>query len=120
MIRYFDAGLAKDGSRIKDDDEAVLGVEFLMDVRINAEPILALLQERGVRGRLSYDDLQHQSIVFAGEDLNVDRRVWEDVAHAAIVQIEDLAGSHIVWEDGVNGAVQLMLMTVIGEIMQWT
>lgn len=120
VIRYFDAGLAEDGSRIKDDDEAVLGVEFLMDVRINAEPILALLQERGVRGRLSYDDLQHQSIVFAGEDLNVDRRVWEDVAHAAIVQIEDLAGSHIVWEDGVNGAVQLMLMTVIGEIMQWT
>ena len=42
---------------VKDDDEAVLGVEFLMDVRINAEPILALLQERGVRGRLSYDDL---------------------------------------------------------------
>lgn len=120
VIRYFDTGLTEDGSRIDGAGEASLGVEFLMDVRINAEPTLALLQERGVHGRLSYDDLQHQSIVFAGEDLNVDRRVWEEVAHAAIVQIEDLAGNHIVWEDGVNGAVQLMLMTVIGEIMQWT
>ena len=42
------------------------------------------------------------------------------MAHAAIVQIEDLAGNRIVWEDGINGAVQLMLMAVIGEIMQWT
>ena len=120
VIRYFDAGLAKDGRRIDGSGEADLGVEFLMDVRINAEPILALLQEHGVRSRLSYDDLQHQSILFAGEDLKVDKKVWEEVAHAAIVQIEDLAGNRIVWEDGVNGVVQLMLMAVIGEIMQWT
>ena len=120
VIRYFDAGLAKDGSRVDGSCEAELGVEFLMDVRINAEPILALLQEHGVQGRLSYDDLQHQSILFAGKDLKVDKKVWEEVAYAAIVQIEDLAGNRIVWEDGVNGVVQLMLMAVIGEIMQWT
>lgn len=120
VIRYFDAGLAKDGSRVDGSSEAQLGVEFMMDVRINAEPILGLLQERGVQGRLSYDDLQHQSILFMGEDLKVDKKVWEEVAHAAIVQIEDLAGNRIAWEDGVNGVVQLMLMAVIGEIMQWT
>lgn len=120
VIRYFDEGLARDGSRKDGFGKAELGVEFLMDVRINAEPILALLQEHGVRSRLSYDDLQHQSILFRAEDLKADAKVWEEVAHASIVQIEDLAGSRIVWEDGVNGAVQLMLMAVIGEIMQWT
>lgn len=120
VIRYFDEGLAQDGSRKAGSREAELGVEFLMDVRINAEPILALLQEQGVRSRLSYDDLQHQSILFRAGDLKADKKVWEKVAHAAIVQIEDLAGNRIVWEDGINGVVQLMLMAVIGEIMQWT
>ena len=120
VIRYFDEGLAQDGSRKDGSQEAELGVEFLMDVRINAEPILALLQEQGVCGQLSYDDLQHQSILFRAEDLRVDKKIWEKVAHTAIIQIEDLAGNGIVWEDGVNGAVQLMLMAVIGEIMQWT
>ena len=120
VIRYFDEGLAQDGSRKDGSREAELGVEFLMDVRINAEPILALLQEHGVHGQLSYDDLQHQSILFRAEDLKVDKKIWEKVAHTAIVQIEDLAGNGIVWEDGINGAVQLILMAVIGEIMQWT
>ena len=69
---------------------------------------------------MSYDDLQHQSILFRAEDLKVDKKIWEKVAHTAIVQIEDLAGNGIVWEDGINGAVQLILMAVIGEIMQWT
>ena len=50
----------------------------------------------------------------------MDKKIWEKVAHTAIVQIEDLAGNGIVWEDGINGAVQLILMAVIGEIMQWT
>ena len=50
----------------------------------------------------------------------MDKRVWEETAHTAIVQIEDLTGGQIVWEDGAGGVVQLMLMVVIGEIMQWT
>ena len=120
VIRYFDEGLAEDGTRKEGSLEAELGVEFMMDVRINAEPILALLQEQGVRSQLSYDDLQHQRILFQAGDLKADKKVWEKVAHTAIVQIEDLAGNGIVWEDGINGVVQLMLMAVIGEIMQWT
>ena len=119
VIRYFDEGLAKDGSRMDGLAEAGLGVEFLLDVRINVEPILALLQEHGVHSTLSYDGLQQQRILFQAADLKVDKRVWEETAYTAIIQIEDLAGSQIVWEDGVNGVVQLMLMVVIGEIMQW-
>lgn len=120
VIRYFDEGLAQDGSRTGSSLEAQLGVEFLMDVRINAEPILAFLQEQGVCSQLSYDDLQHQRILFRARDLKVNKEILEKVAHEAIVQIEDLAGNGIVWEDGINGVVQLMLMAVIGEIMQWT
>lgn len=120
VIRYFDEGLARDGSRMAESQEAELGVEFSMDVRINVEPILALLQERGVYGKLSYDNLQHQSIRFEAGELKVGKEIWEEVAHASIVQIEDLVGNRIVWEDGVNGVVQLMLMVVIGEIMRWT
>ncbi len=120
VIRYFDEGLAQDGSRTDSSLEAQLGVEFLMDVRINAEPILAFLQEQGVCSQLSYDDLQHQRILFRARDLKVNKEILEKVAHEAIVQIEDLAGNGIVWEDGINGVVQLMLMAVIGEIMQWT
>lgn len=120
VIRYFDEGLSKDGSRIDHSGEAALGVEFVMDVRINVEPILVLMQEHGVHSRLTYDGLQQQRILFQAADLKVDKRVWEETAHTAIVQIEDLTGGQIVWEDGAGGVVQLMLMVVIGEIMQWT
>ena len=96
-----------------------LSVEFLMDVGINAEPMLALLQKNGVNSSLSYDnDLMHQRILFAGDDLQVGKEIWEKIAYMGISQIEDLTGGHIVWEDGANGVVQLMLLAVIGEIMK--
>ena len=40
------------------------------------------------------------------------------MACSAIPQIEDLTGGHMIWEDGVNGIVQLMLLMVVGEIMK--
>ena len=122
VIRYFDSGLPEDLDRIAGLDDTYKtnpGVEFLMDVEINAEPMLALLQENGVHSVLSYDnDLMHQRILFAADDLQVGGEVWEKIAHTGISQIEDLTGGHILWEDGVNGVVQLMLLVVIGEIMK--
>ena len=119
VIRYFDDGLPEDLTKVDHGYESNLGVEFLMDVGINAEPMLALLQEQGVRGRLSYDnDLLHQRILFTGDDLKVDKEVWEKIAHTAIPQIEDLTGGHITWEDGAGGVVQVMLLVVISEIMK--
>lgn len=119
VIRYFDTELPKDLSRMDHRHEMNLGVEFLMDVGINAEPMLALLQERGINGSLSYDrDLLHQRMVFVGKELKVAREVWDQVAHAAIPQIEDLTDGHIVWEDGANGMVQIILLMVISEIMK--
>lgn len=119
VIRYFDAGLPQDLNAIKDGYRANLGVEFLMDVSIDAEPMLALMQEQGVKGTLSYDnDLLHQRILFAGSDLRADKEVWEKIARVAIPQIEDLTGGHILWEDGTNGMVQVMLLVVISEIMK--
>lgn len=119
VIRYFDAGLPEDLDKLENAYQVSPGVEFLMDVSINAEPILALLQESGVNSSLSYDnDLMHQRILFAGDELRVGKETWEKVAHTGISQIEDLTGGHIVWEDGVNGIVQLMLLAVIGEIMK--
>lgn len=122
VIRYYDTGLPGDLDGVAGLDDTYrtnLGVEFLMDVGINAEPMLALLQENGVDSVLSYDnDLMHQRILFAAEDLQVGREVWARIAHKGISQIEDLTGGHIIWEDGVNGVVQLMLLAVIGEIMK--
>lgn len=119
VIRYFDVGLPKGGNAAEDGHRTDLGVEFMMDVSINVEPMLALMQEQGVKGILSYDnDLLHQRLLFAGGDLRVKGDVWEKTAHAAIPQIEDLTGGHIVWEDGTNGMVQVMLLVVISEIMK--
>lgn len=119
VIRYFDAGLPKDLGRVDDSYQPDLGVEFLMDVSINVEPMLALMQEQGVRGTLSYDnDLLHQRLLFAGGDLRAGREVWEKTARAAIPQMEDLTGGRIVWEDGANGMVQLMLLVAVSEIMK--
>lgn len=119
VIRYFDAGLPEDLNVVEDGHRTDLGVEFMMDVSINAEPMLALMQEQGVKGILSYDnDLLHQRILFAGGDLRVNGEVWEKIARAAIPQIEDLTGGHIVWENGTNGMVQVMLLVVISEIMK--
>lgn len=117
VIRYFDPVLPAKGSQAV-DYEASLSVEFLMDVGINAESMLALLRDQGVCGVLTYDDLLHQKIVFRNEDLKVDKEFWETVACSAIPQIEDLTGGHMIWEDGVNGIVQLMLLMVVGEIMK--
>ena len=119
VIRYFDTGLPGDLREADGSYKANPGVEFMIDVSINAEPMLALLEEYGVHGSLSYDrDLLHQKIIFAGDDLKAGRDVWDKVAHAAIPQIEDLTGGSIVWEDGANGMVQIMLLVVISEIMK--
>ena len=119
VIRYFDPGLPEDLDRLESTYQVSPGVEFLMDVSINAEPMLALLQENGVKSTLSYDnDLMHQRILFAGDDLKAGKETWEKIAHTGISQIEDLTGGHTVWEDGVNGVVQLMLLAVISEIMK--
>ena len=118
IIRYFDRGLSLAENREDSSYRLHPGVEFLMDVSINAEPLLALLQEKGVEAKLTYDDLLHQRIVIENESLHVSKEVWEETALQAIPQIEDLAGSRIVWEDGLNGAVQLMIVLVIGKIMK--
>ena len=119
VIRYFDTGLSAGRGEENGAYSVSLSVEFLMDVGINADPVLGLLQEQGVRGTLVYDrDLLHQRMTFAGEELKAAGEVWEKVARAAIPQIEDLTGTHVVWEDGANGLVQVVLLMVIGEIMK--
>ena len=118
MIRYYDETLMAMPEKAGRISEISLGVEFVMDVGINVEPVLSLLQDRGVSGTLAYDDLLHQKVSFRGEDLAVDRRVWAKTAAAAIPQMEDLTGDHMVWKDGAEGLVQLMLLLVIGEIMK--
>lgn len=117
VIRYFDPAMPT-GEDQPGDYETSLSVEFVIDMGINAEPVLALLRDLGVCGTLTYDDLQHQKIVFQCEDLQVDSEFWAAAAHSAIPQLEDLAGGHMIWEDGVNGVVQLMLLMVLGEIMK--
>ena len=118
VIRYYDETLMAMPEKAGRISEISLGVEFVMDVGINVEPVLSLLQDRGVSGTLAYDDLLHQKVSFRGEDLAVDRRVWAKTAAAAIPQMEDLTGDHMVWKDGAEGLVQLMLLLVIGEIMK--
>ena len=118
VIRYFDETLMAMPERAGRISEISLGVEFVMDVGINVEPVLSLLQHRGVSGTLTYDDLLHQKVSFRGEDLEVDRRIWAKTAAAVIPQMEDLTGDHMIWEDGAEGLVQLMLLLVIGEIMK--
>lgn len=117
VIRYFDPLLSAEENP-PEGYEASLSVEFLIDIEVNAEPMLAILRDQGVSGTLMYDDLLHQKIVFQSKDLGVKKEFWASAACSAIPQIEDLTGGHMVWEDGVNGAVQLMLLLVIGEIMK--
>ncbi len=118
IIRYFDEKVSMEDKEIVYNAWPALSVEFVMDVSINAEPLLALMQEKGITARLFYDDLLHQRIVIDSENLCAGKAVWEEIALREIPQIEDLAGSSIVWEDGLNGAVQLVVMLVIGEIMR--
>lgn len=118
VIRYFDETLLKRPDRAGKVKDITLGVEFVLDAGINVEPLLTLLRDRGVAGELSYNDLLHQKVSFRGEDLHVGRGVWAKTAVAVIPQIEDLTGGRILWEEGVGGLVQLMLLLVIGEIMK--
>lgn len=118
VIRYFDETLLKKPEKAGQLREVTLGVEFVLDVGINVEPLLSLLRDRGVPGELSYDDLLHQRVSFRGEDLHAGRGVWAKTAAAVIPQIEDLTGGRIFWEEGAGGLVQLMLLLVIGEIMK--
>jgi uridine kinase len=118
VIRYFDKELMANPDAMNGAYKAGISVEFLMDVSINVEPVLELLRERGVSGSLFYDDLLHQRIILDADNLQVAGDVWADTACAAIPQMEDLTGGKVIWEDGVNGAVQLMLLVVISEIMK--
>ena len=118
VIRYFDESLLEKPEQAGRIQKINLSVEFVIDVGINVEPVLSLLGDRGVSGSLSYNDLLHQKISFRGEDLGVDRNLWAKIAVTAIPQIEDLTGGHMLWEDGADGLVQLMLLLVTGEIMK--
>lgn len=118
IIRYFDKNLPEAKRQADQDRQLTLGVEFLMDVSINAEPLVLLLQEKGICAKLIYDGMLHQRVVIDSEYLHVKKEIWESIAQAAIPQIEDLTGSRVVWEEGVNGAVQLMVVLVMGEIMK--
>lgn len=118
VIRYFDETLAARPEKAGRLSEISLSVEFVMDVGINVEPLLSLLQDRGVKGVLSCDDPLHQKVSFNGQEIKRNGRLWAKAATAAIPQIEDLTGGRTVWEDGVNGLVQLMLLLVISEIMK--
>lgn len=118
VIRYFDESLCDEQEQGGLETGTGLGVEFVMDMGINAEPMLAQLGDHGVLGVLSSDDPVHQKISFRGETLTADKKLWEETAVSVIPQIEDLTGEHIVWEDGVSGLVQLMLLLVISEIMK--
>ncbi len=121
VIRYFDTALQKrkKESDLTDECPVKLGVEFLMDVSINIEPILEYMQEMGIHGSLVYDkDLLHQRVSFNSGELEMEKEAWEKIARAVIPQMEDLLGGHIVWESGVNGMVQVMLLLTISEIMK--
>lgn len=118
VIRYFDETLAARPEKAGRLSEICLSVEFVIDVGINVEPLLSLLQDRDVKGVLSCDDPLHQKVAFNGQEIRRNGRLWAKLAAAAIPQIEDLTGGRAVWEDGVNGLVQLMLLLVISELMK--
>ena len=120
VIRYFDDALPQDQAAADSRPQTDPNVEFLLDVGINAEPVLGLLQEQGISGSLVYDkDLLHQRMVFAGDDLKkIDKAVWRRIARAAILQMEDLTGGQVIWEDGTNGLVQVILLMVLSDIMK--
>lgn len=118
VIRYFDETLTARPEKAGRLSEICLSVEFTMDVGINVEPLLSLLQDRDVKGVLSCDDPLRQKVSFNGQEIKRNGRLWAKLAAAAIPQIEDLTGGRAVWEDGVNGLVQLMLLLVISEIMK--
>lgn len=118
IIRYFDKTIPAADMQMDNAYHPALSVEFLIDVSVNAEPLLALMQERGIAAELTYDNLLHQRIVIENESLHVGKDVWREIATQVILQIDDLAGENIIWEDGLNGAVQLIVMLVIGDIMR--
>ena len=81
VIRYFDKELLTGQSQEDASYQSEPGVEFLMDVSINAEPLLALLQEHGIPSKLTYDDdLLHQRVLLESENLHVQKDVWEAIA----------------------------------------
>lgn len=123
VIRYYDAALQQRGAQqepdLGDGGQVKLGVEFLMDVSINIEPMLEYMRGMGIHGRQVYDkDLLHQRVSFDSGELDLEKEAWGKIAGAAIPQMEDLVGAHIVWERGVNGMVQVMLLLAISEIMK--
>lgn len=118
VIRYFDETLINEPAKAGRLSEIHLNVEFVIDVGINVEPLLALMRDRDVKGALRYDDPLHQKVTFGWEEIGRNGRVWAKLAAAAIPQIEDLTGGRAVWEDGADGLVQLMLLLVISELMK--
>lgn len=118
VIRYFSRGLKTEKERAP-SGQMDLNVEFIMNASINVEPLLNSLQEYGIYSLLAYDnDLLHQRVIIENEQLHVKKETWEMIAMQTIPQIEDLTGSSILWEGGINGAVQLMVLVVIGKIMR--
>lgn len=119
IIHYFDKNMEETSGDMPNGYQPQLSVEFVMDVGINVEPLLSVLQESSIQVQSSYnDDLLHQQIVVESNVSGVTGEMWRKMAEQTIPQMEDLTGARILWEDGINGIVQLMILLVMGEIMK--
>lgn len=110
-IRYFDSTLTD----CCDLGHAVcMSLELSLNIAVDLEPVVNDLVQYGVSACHTYcTDLKHQTVVFDGKELEGKHINFQAVAEDNIPQFEELFYHGIMWEDGIEGLVQLFILIMI-------
>ncbi len=116
QITYFD-------STLKDcfdaGHEVVLSLKLSISISIDIEEILMNLEQYAIIIRQNHcKDLKHQEIIFDGRDFTKQKIDYQQIAHDTIPQFDELFVDRIVWEDGIEGILQLFILAIISVKMR--
>lgn len=116
VIRYFDSQLTDyfDTSR-----EEVISLEMTLDIAINMDGFIQEFNRAGVRVKQDFsDDIMRQTIMMDGHVLRDRDFNLSGIAERIIPEYQDLFSKNIIWREGVDGILQLVILCVIADKMR--
>lgn len=115
-ITYFDSTL---NSRLEIEHEVLLSLKLSISISIDIEEMLVSLEPYGVTIRQNYcNDLKHQEIIFEGKYFQDKKIDYHLIAQQTIPQFDELFVDPIVWENGIDGLLQLFILVMISAKMR--
>ncbi len=116
IVSYFDKNL-KDCCDM--EHEVELSLKFTLSSSVDVEPLMVSLSRYGINIEHDFSqDLEQQSVIFYGNDLNLVKIDFNEVAENMMPHLDELTTENIKVENNRNGVIQMMLLLIVSHKMQ--